>query len=290
MVQQQGQPAQPPPFRWMIDYQVGDQLPTFSKPYFTWGLHTDYVGRRFIYRPVSESTMDDARRMLERINLPQGALVLAESQEAGRGRVGRPWVSPPDVNLYMTIILFPTQEALRQLPIVTPLAVARAVESIARAKGTVIRADLKWPNDVQVGGKKVSGVLIETEHQPQRIVALVGIGLNVNLDPAAYPTIADIATSLKAATGTEFPREEVLAALCNEFEPLYEAALAGSREPFEAWRERLVTLGRDVTVSAPDRTFDGRAIGVEDDGALIVETSSGKRERVEAGDVSVRPV
>jgi BirA family biotin operon repressor/biotin-[acetyl-CoA-carboxylase] ligase len=273
----------------MVDYQVGDQLPIFSKPYFTWGLHTDYVGRRFIYRPVSESTMDDARRMMERINLPQGALILAESQSAGRGRAGRAWVSPPDVNLYMTIVLFPPVAALRSLPVLTPLAVARAIEKVTGESGKPVAPDIKWPNDVLIGSKKVAGVLIESEHLSDKVLALVGIGLNVNLEASSFPEIADIATSLKEAAGVDFAREEVLSAVCNELEPLYEAALAGSREPFEAWRARLVTLGRKVTVTAPDRRFEGEAVDVEDDGALIVMTSEGRRERVEAGDVSVRP-
>jgi BirA family biotin operon repressor/biotin-[acetyl-CoA-carboxylase] ligase len=228
--------------------------------------------------------------MMERINLPQGALVLAESQEAGRGRAGRTWVSPPDVNLYMTIILFPPVEALRSLPVITPLAVAQAIESVAAARGAVLRADLKWPNDVQIDGKKVAGILIETEHTAERIVALVGVGLNVNLDASKHSEISAIATSLKDAAGIEFPREEVLAAVCNALEPLYEAALLGSREPFEAWKRRLITLGRNVTVEAPDRVFEGKAVDVEDDGALVVVTASGTRERVEAGDVTVRPL
>jgi BirA family biotin operon repressor/biotin-[acetyl-CoA-carboxylase] ligase len=288
MVQQNQQP-QRPPFRWMVDYQVGDQLPIFSKPYFTWGLHTDFIGRRFIYRPVSESTMDDARRMLERINLPEGALILAESQSAGRGRAGRAWVSPPDVNLYLTLLLFPPQPALRSLAIVTPLALAQAVERISAAKGAAIKADVKWPNDVQVGGKKIAGVLIETEHLADKVVALVGVGINVNLEASRHPEIADIATSLKEATGVEFPREEVLAAFCNELEPLYLASRAGDRAPFEAWKRRLVNLGQQVKVIAPDRTFEGRAVDVEDDGALVVLTADGVRQRVEAGDVSLRP-
>lgn len=291
MVQQQGdQQPQRPPFRFMMDFKVGDQLPIFSKPYFQWGLHTEYAGRRFIYRPVSESTMDDARRMLERINLPQGTLVLAESQTAGRGRAGRAWVSPPDVNLYLTLLMFPPPEALRSLAYVTPLAVARAVEVLTEAKGTPLRPDIKWPNDVLINGKKLAGVLVETEHLPERIVAMVGVGLNVNLDAAAYPEISEIATSVRDATGTTVPREEVLAAFCNEFESLYEQALSGSRAPFEAWRSRLITLGRAVTVSGPAGHFEADAVDVEDDGALVVVASDGKRQRVEAGDVTVRPV
>lgn len=273
----------------MVDYQFGDQLPIFSKPYFQWGLHTEYVGRRFIYRPVSESTMDDARRMMGRINLPQGALVLAESQTAGRGRAGRSWVSPPDVNLYLTLLLFPPSEYLRALAYVTPLATAQAIDAIAKEKGAPLRSEIKWPNDVLLSGKKVAGVLIETEHLPDRIIALIGVGINVNLQASAHPEIADIATSIRDATGADIPREELLALFCNEFEALYESALAGSREPFETWKSRLVTLGRAVTVTAPDGSFQGEAVDVEEDGALVVVRADGTRQQVEAGDVTVRP-
>jgi BirA family biotin operon repressor/biotin-[acetyl-CoA-carboxylase] ligase len=190
----------------------------------------------------------------------------------------------------MTILLFPPLEALRSLAVITPLAVAQAVEGISMEKGAPIAAAIKWPNDVLIGDKKVSGVLIETEHLPDKIVALVGIGLNVNLEASRFPEIEAIATSLKEATGVVFPREEVLAAVCNELEPLYKASLGGSREPFETWKRRLITLGRDVTVSAPDRTFAGKAVDVEDDGALVVMSEDGRRVRVEAGDVTVRPV
>jgi BirA family biotin operon repressor/biotin-[acetyl-CoA-carboxylase] ligase len=216
--------------------------------------------------------------------------VLAESQNAGRGRAGRAWVSPPDVNLYLTLILFPPLQHLRSLAYVTPLAVARAVETFTAQKGVPVRAEIKWPNDVLIGGKKVAGVLIETEHAPERVVALVGVGINVNLEASRIDEIADIATSLKEATGVDMPREELLAVICNEFEPLYEEALAGSREPFETWKRRLMTLGREVSVLAPDASFEGTAVDVEEDGALVVVLADGTRRRVEAGDVRVRPV
>src|SRR5688572_22522537 len=175
--------------RRMFEIQVGDSLPLFSKPHFQWHLTTDYVGRRFVYRPTTESTMDDARRMMERFNLQNGAIVIAETQTAGRGRLGRAWISPPDVNLYFTIVLQPQAEGLRPLPYVTPLALALALEDVAAKAGKEVRFDLKWPNDVQFGGKKVAGVLIETENLPDRFLALVGCGINVNLDPERYPEI-----------------------------------------------------------------------------------------------------
>ena len=273
------------PFRFMVDYQYGDALPMFSKPHFQWKLHTEYMGRRFVYRPVAESTMDDARRMLERMRLTPGAVILADAQTEGRGRNGRGWVSPPEVNLYFTFLLFPEPSGLRPLAYVTPLAVALAIEEVALAAGKDLRADLKWPNDVLIDGRKVAGVLIEVDHLPDRIAAVVGVGINVNLEPAAYEEIADIATSIKVVTGAAVAREEVLAAFCNQFERLYEAAVTGSREPFEAWRERLVTIGRHVRAEVDGFALIGRAVDVEDDGSLVIECEDGRRERIEAGDV-----
>lgn len=265
-----------------------ETLPLFSKPHFSWRLQTDYVGRRLIYRPETESTMDDAHRMLERFRLTNGALLLAETQTAGRGRAGRAWVSPPDVNLYCTIVVTPSAEGVRCLPYVTPLAVAQAVEEIASAEGVSLHAALKWPNDVQIDGRKIAGVLVEsTSAADETLVAFVGAGINVNLDVEAHREISSIATSIKREVGVEVYREEVLASFCNHFEALYEAASSGDRAPFESWRSRLINLGREVTAHGPREDVQGIAVDVTEDGALVIERADGRRVTVEAGDVSL---
>jgi BirA family biotin operon repressor/biotin-[acetyl-CoA-carboxylase] ligase len=275
-------------FRRQMDLMEFETLPLFSKPLFSWNLHTDYVGRRFIYRPSTESTMDDARRMLERWNVQHGAVLLAESQTAARGRAGRAWVSPPDVNLHFTLLLRMVGRDMRVLSYVTPLAIAEAIEELATKHGGRLRVDLKWPNDAQIGGRKVAGVLIETaESQEGEPVALVGVGINVNMDVTLYPEIADIATSVKQALGAELPRELLLAAFCDHVERLYEEAASGSRRPFEAWKTRLVTLGREVNATGGGQTLHGSAVDVTDDGALLIETADGARHAVEAGDVTL---
>ena len=275
-------------FRRQMDLMQFETLPLFNKPRFSWNLRTDYVGRRFVYRPSTESTMDDARRMLQRFRLESGAVVLAEAQTAGRGRAGRHWVSPPDVNLYFTLVIYAQPDGARPLAYVTPLAIALAAEEMAAAAGRTLCADLKWPNDVLVGGKKLAGVLIETtETGSGEQVALVGVGINVNLDVAAHPELAGVATSLKEALGVEVAREELLARFCNHFEALYEQALAGNQAPFQAWRERLVTLGREVVATGARETIRGVAVDVDEDGALVLEAPEGRRVRVEAGDVTL---
>jgi BirA family biotin operon repressor/biotin-[acetyl-CoA-carboxylase] ligase len=281
-------------FRQQMELMQFETLPLFSKPYFSWHLKTDYLGRRLVYRPETESTMDDARRMLERFRLTNGAVVLAESQSAGRGRNGRSWVSVPDVSLLFTLVIMTASwEQQRPLGYVTPLAVALAVEETLTARGVELVVDLKWPNDVQIGGRKIAGILIETtesettDTDPARPVALVGVGLNVNMDTSLYPEIAAIATSVRDAAGIELPREELLAAICNHVEALYEEALSGSRVPFEAWKVRLITLGREVVASSGSQEVRGMAVDVDDDGALVIETAPGRRLRVEAGDVTL---
>jgi BirA family biotin operon repressor/biotin-[acetyl-CoA-carboxylase] ligase len=268
-------------------WDFGDSLPTFSKPYLQWRLTTEYVGRRFSYMPRVESTMDFARRLVER-GMPSGTVAAAEQQLAGRGRAGRSWVSPPEVNLYFTLILYPEPAAVRPLAYVTPLAVAEAVEEVAAVSGAPLRADLKWPNDVLAGRRKLSGVLIETDSGPRGLVALVGVGINVNLDPEEHAEVREVATSIKDQTGVVVSREEVLAAFCNHFESLYEEAISGSRRPFQEWRSRLVTLGQAVTAYLPDGRVDGLAADVAEDGALLIDVPERGRLRIEAGDVVPR--
>lgn len=271
----------------MMDEMDFETLPLFSKPHFSWNLHTDYVGRRFQYRPFTESTQDDARRSLERWRFASGTILLAETQSAGRGRAGRSWVSPADVNLYFTLTLYPVDDP-RPLAYVTPLAIAEAMVQIAASRDAVLRPLLKWPNDVLLNVKKVAGVLIETavnlDGEP---VVLVGVGINVNLDPDGHPEIADIATSLKDELGFEVPREEMLAAFCNRFEALWEDAKAGSTAAFDAWKSRLATLGAEVTASGNGAPVHGRAIDVRPDGVLVIETPGGRHVNVEAGDVTL---
>ena len=265
-----------------------ETLPLFNRPLFAWNLKTDFVGRRLVYRPITESTMDAARSMLGRFRLGDGAVVLAEGQTAGRGRDGRAWISPPDVSLPFTLVMRVPLERMGHLAYVTPLAIALSLEDAASARGLALKVDLKWPNDVQIGGLKVAGVLIETTADPEgQTAALIGVGINVNLDVASHPEIAEIATSLRDALGVEVPREEVLAGFCNHFEQMHLQVLAGDNSAFQAWRDRLVTLGREVVATGSSETIRGRAIDVDAGGALVIEKADGTRVRVEAGDVTL---
>jgi len=254
----------------------------FSLEPFQARLTTSYMGRRFLFYPSLPSTQDAARQEAES-GAPEGTTVLADQQTAGRGRLGRQWVSPAGANLYFSTVLRPDTEHLRSLVMIWPLAVAMGVEDVAG-----LAARLKWPNDVLVGPRKLAGVLIESSFRGGGLdYAIAGIGINVNLDVSLLGELRDTATSVSAELGREAPREEVLAAVLGRFEELYEAARRG--EPVHLdWKARLDTLGRQVRVSFGDKVEEGLAEDAEPDGALVLRRPDGSRVRIEAGDVTLR--
>lgn len=259
-------------------------------------LRTRAFGRNLIFEPTVGSTMDVARDAAHR-GAPEGTVAVADEQTAGRGRMGRSWLTLRAVNLASTMVLRPPSNVLHQVAMITPLAICHAVEDVAS-----LRCDIKWPNDVQVGGKKLAGVLIETEATigddaesggraalPAESVefALVGAGINVNFNPNEFPEVRDIATSLLAELGRQADREALLAAYLAHFERLYDAAKAGAPAR-AAWRERLVTLGRRVHAAWPGGEASGVAEDVDEGGSLIVRTADGGTVTVDAGDVTLR--
>lgn len=244
-------------------------------------LDTKYVGRHLVYMTSTTSTMDVARAEAE-AGAPEGTVVFAEEQTAGRGRFGRRWVSPAGKNLYLTLILRPTTQRLRRLSMVTPLAIALAIE-----EATGLSPSMKWPNDILLSGRKVSGILIETEFSgAEPRYALIGPGVNVNYDIDSDSEIAAIATSVKQELGRETPREPILAAFLNHIENLYEQDDADAVRA--AWKSRLETLGRQVHLNFHGEIHEGLAEDVDAEGNLILLRADGTRQTFEAGEVSLR--
>ena len=254
----------------------------FSLEAFQACLATRFVGRRLLYYERLPSTQDAARQEAER-GAPEGTTILADQQTAGRGRLGREWVSPPGANLYFSVILRPAAEHLRTLGMIWPLAICQAVGEVAG-----LSARVKWPNDVLVGPRKLAGVLIDCEFSGGRVdYAIAGIGLNVNLDIPAHEEIRDIATSVSAELGREVAREDLLATLLRRFEELYAAAHRG--QPVHlGWKAHLDTLGRRIRVSSGEGVEEGVAEDVEPDGTLILRRPDGSHVRIEAGQVTLK--
>ncbi|MBE0415966.1 MAG: biotin--[acetyl-CoA-carboxylase] ligase [Dehalococcoidia bacterium] len=245
-------------------------------------LRTKFIGQNILYYPVTSSTMDMAKQVI-RDGAEEGTIVIADRQTAGRGRLGRKWLSPPDSSILLSIILYPKLDELLRLNMAACLAVAQSIE-----KATGLEPTIKWPNDVLIKGKKVSGILIESDFQGGSVsYAIVGIALNVNLDPSSIPEISETATSLKEVLGQEVSRLEILRCLLGEFEELYRALRRG--EPIDReWRRRLETLGKEVTVRCGEDVREGYAESVDEDGNLLLRCPDGSLVTIAAGDVTLK--
>ena len=243
-------------------------------------LLTGFVGRNVSYHESVDTTMRIAAE-LAAAGAPEGTIVLAEEQTAGRGRMQRSWVSPPGVNLYFTIVLRPNLDELRYLAVIAPLSVCLAIEET-----TGLFPRIKWPNDVLIEGKKVSGILLESEITDSDVLyATHGIGINCNFDASEHEEIRDIATSLRSELGRDVSREEVLAATLNHFESLYEALRRGEVVSMD-WKQRLDTLGKQVRIERAGGGFEaGTVVDADSDGSLILRRDDGSHVRIESGEV-----
>ncbi|MBI5506288.1 MAG: biotin--[acetyl-CoA-carboxylase] ligase [Deltaproteobacteria bacterium] len=260
------------------------------------------AGRRFgggvVVLDVTRSTNSDALA-LGREGAPEGSVVLAEAQTGGRGRLGRQWESARGVNLYMSLLLRPAivPAAAPQLSLVAGVAVAETLV----AEGLPCR--IKWPNDVVVGGehgggvplRKIAGILTEIEAEADRVsFVVVGIGVNVNSTAENFsPALAGRATSFLMETGRRLDRTALAARLLSRMEGAYGAFLThGFSALAPRWRALSVLEGRTVEVSSVGHPGDdgdrGTCVGIDADGALLLETAPGQVRRVIAGDVTVR--
>ncbi len=245
------------------------------------GLYTRVVGRRIIYFPRLSSTMDETARQA-RQGAEEGTVILAEEQVAGRGRFQRVWVSQPG-NLYLSILFRPSLQALQYLSIISGVAVARAIR-----KSTGLKPTIKWPNDIRLRGKKVSGILVENALQDNDVqYAVVGIGVNVALDPSTVDALAGLATSLNVETARQIDREVVLKHLLQEMDGLY-LALKGQdfHMPVEEWKGLLDTLGSRVEVRWQDDVYTGYAEDVDEVGNLLLRLEDNTLATLPAGEVT----
>ncbi|MHB8104789.1 MAG: biotin--[acetyl-CoA-carboxylase] ligase [Dehalococcoidales bacterium] len=244
-------------------------------------LKTKIIGRKVIYLPSVTSTMDTARQeALE--GAVEGMVVIAGEQTGGRGRLKRTWLAPVG-NIALSIILYPDIKSLPYLIMVASLAVTKSIESVTGLKGQI-----KWPNDVLIDGKKVGGILIENEVKGNKVAySIVGIGINVNLKVDAYNEIANTATSLKSKTNDSNLRIKLIRALLQEFDLLY-VKLPDGKAIYEAWRDKLVTLGKQVRAQSGSQITVGIAETVDEDGALVIRGVDGTLTKVVAGDVTLR--
>ncbi|NLN07570.1 MAG: biotin--[acetyl-CoA-carboxylase] ligase [Firmicutes bacterium] len=249
------------------------------------GLQTSILGKTIHYERRMESTNKKARELAE-AGAAEGTLVVAEEQTTGRGRLGRFWNSPPG-GIWLSLLLRPALST-SQITLLTLLAAVAAVEATISA--CKITPGIKWPNDLLYDNKKLAGILTEISAEADCVhYLIVGIGFNANITAEQFaPEISKTATSVLAATGAAINRAAWVKAFLASFETYYYPALRSDfTAVLERWRHYTVTLGQEVAVRFAGQVICGRAVDIDSQGALLLETDKGL-VRCLAGDVTMK--
>jgi BirA family biotin operon repressor/biotin-[acetyl-CoA-carboxylase] ligase len=267
-------------------YRLEDEPARLSLGHVTQRTENSMFGHSFRYHDEIESTNLEAKALALK-GAPEGTVVVAEVQSAGRGRLGRRWTSPAGKGLLFSVILRPPlpMSQAHMLTIVAAVAAAEAIEQHLQA-----RVSIKWPNDLFIGDRKVGGILMEISGEADEVDWVVlGMGLNVNTEFSELPVaLRRTATSLKMAGGELVDRSDVLATLLLSLETQYKAAVSGGFEAaLTAFRERDYLLARTISVETRQGPVIGAAAGIDDQGALLVELPHRRVRSFHSGDVSL---
>jgi len=250
------------------------------------GLMTKRLGQNIHYEESVDSTQKIALQ-LSLDGVPEGTVVIAEEQTSGRGRMARTWFSPKYTGVWMSVVLRPNllPQKAPQLTLVTAVAVVQAIEEIASLK-----PQIKWPNDILINGKKITGILTELQAESDRINSvIIGIGMNVNQELEGYPEeLRTIATSLRIETGKVINRAELIKLVLAKLEYLYDLYLTEGFYPIkQLWESYAVSIGKMITARMLQGDLYGKALGITDDGALMMEDETGKVHLVYSADIEM---
>lgn len=248
------------------------------------GLKTEFIGQTIHYEETVDSTQIIAKRMAME-GAAEGTVVIAEEQLKGRGRLNRHWHSPSSSGVWMSIILRPNIP-IQKAPQLTLLTAVAIVQGIIEA--TSLSSQIKWPNDILMSGKKVTGILTELVAESDRINSvIIGIGINVNQEKEDFPEeLQEIATSLSLEAGKKFDRAVLIRSIFQKLEQLYKLYLTDGFQPVKhLWEKYSVTIGRMVTAKTLTENIYGKALGITDDGVLLIEDEQRIIHQIFSGDI-----
>jgi len=268
-------------------YRLEDEPSRLSMGHVTARTEKTMFGHSFRYHDEIESTNAEAKTLALR-GAPEGTVVVAEAQTAGRGRLGRRWTSPAGKGLLFSVVLRPPLP-MSEAHLLTLVAAAAAAEAIEKHVAATVA--IKWPNDLFIGDRKVGGILMEVAGEQDEVDWVVlGVGLNVNTEFSELPVaLRRSATSLKMVSGETVDRSEVLAGLLLSLESHYKAAARGGfGRALSAFRERDYLLARTISVETRQGPVVGAAAGIDDRGALLVELPERRIRSFHAGEVTLQ--
>lgn len=242
-------------------------------------------GKEIIFLETAGSTNDIAMELAQNGAL-HGTVVIADRQTQGRGRLGRVWVSPPSVNIHMSIIIkIPVLS--RDAAFLTIIAAVACATAVRKATGLSVK--LKWPNDLTVSDKKLGGILTEVKADPDRVLfAITGIGINVNTNMNMFPRdVKALATSVKKQTRKKYSRTLIIAEIFKELQSWLDIFLRGERQALlNECRKLSSTLGRKVSVTIGREILEGTAEDIDDEGLLVLRLPAGGLRKISAGDLT----
>ncbi|WP_079509531.1 biotin--[acetyl-CoA-carboxylase] ligase [Mesobacillus jeotgali] len=252
----------------------------------TLGLKTEFLGRNLHYHESVESTQKIAYKLAYE-NAEEGTIVIAEEQTAGRGRMDRKWHSPKYTGIWMSILLRPKIPIPKapQLTLITAVGVVQAIEEV-----TGLLPEIKWPNDIMINGKKITGILTELQAESDRINSvIIGIGINVNSAEEDFPEeIKQVASSLAIETGREIDREQLIRTILEKLEKLYLLYLEKGFFPIKLmWESYAVSIGKQITARTITGEIKGKAIGITEDGVLLIEDNTGTIHNIYSADIKI---
>lgn len=250
------------------------------------GLQTEVFGKSVHYEEIVESTQKIAHRLAGQ-GAAEGTLVVAEEQTFGKGRLSRNWYSPKYTGVWMSLILRPNIP-FHQAPQLTLLAAVAVVQGIEEA--TDLIPGIKWPNDILINQKKVTGILTELQAEADRIHSvIIGIGINVNQKNGDFPEdLLQKASSLLIESGQPVSRATLIQHILLKMEHLYKIYLEQGFTPIKIlWESYAVSLGKEIKASTLTETIHGKALGITDEGVLLIEDHSGKIHPIYSADIEM---
>jgi BirA family biotin operon repressor/biotin-[acetyl-CoA-carboxylase] ligase len=248
------------------------------------GLRTKAIGKEIHFSQELTSTNTLAMG-LAADGVPEGTVVIAETQTSGKGRLGRKWISPKG-NLYLSVVLRPNIP-IHKAPLITLTGAVAVASAIRTTSG--LEAGIKWPNDILISGKKVCGLLTEMSAEQDRIRHIVlGIGVDVNMEMGELPPdVRSLSTTLAAEAGAKINRTALLQQVLRDLERWYQKFLANDGDVLDEWKKLNITVGNRITVSGAGEALNGLAQGVDSDGRLIMRLDNGTVRTLAAGDVTI---
>jgi BirA family transcriptional regulator, biotin operon repressor / biotin---[acetyl-CoA-carboxylase] ligase len=250
------------------------------------GLTTNFIGRNIHYVESVESTQKIAHRLASE-DAPEGTVILAEEQLSGRGRMARKWHSPKYTGIWMSMIIRPNIPLSNapQLTLLSAVAIVQAIEEM-----TDLIPEIKWPNDILINGKKVTGILTELQAEADRIHSIIiGIGINVNQKKEDFPLeLQEIATSLFIENRETVSRAELIRSIFKHFERLYTLYLEQGFLPIKLlWEGYASSIGKYIKARTVKNTIEGKALGITNDGVLQLEDMSGTIHHIYSADIEL---